>query len=108
MTLFPAAKDDFTAENGVTYTWEDNRWRTKSFLMADGGVVDVGPAPPLEAGEGDLWYDSTRLELFVYYVDDDGNGAWVASSPLGARVEQGEAVQQEILGRLTQGEENKS
>ena len=31
MTLFPAAKDDFTAENGVTYTWEDNRWRTKSF-----------------------------------------------------------------------------
>ena len=105
MTLFPAAKDDFTAENGVTYTWEDNRWRTKSFLMADGGVVDVGPAPPLEAGEGDLWYDSTRLELFVYYVDDDGNGAWVASSPLGARVEQGEAVQQEILGRLTQGEE---
>ena len=27
MTLFPVTKEDFTAENGVTYTWEDNRWR---------------------------------------------------------------------------------
>ena len=36
MTLFPETKDDFTAENGVTYTWEDNRWRTKAFLMDDG------------------------------------------------------------------------
>ena len=42
MTLFPELKDDFTAENGVTYTWEDNRWRTKSFLTADGSVVEVG------------------------------------------------------------------
>ena len=72
MTLFPAAKDDFTMR--VTYTWK-TIVATKSFLMADGGVV-VGP---LEAGE-EILYDSTRLELFVYYVDDDGNGAWVASS----------------------------
>ena len=100
MTLFPELKDDFTAENGVTYTWEDNRWRTKSFLTADGSVVEVGPIPPNDPSEGGLWYDSTRLELFVYYVDGDSNGGWVPCSPLGARVEAGEILQQQINTRL--------
>ena len=100
MTLFPELKEDFTAENGVTYTWEDNRWRTKSFLTADGSVVEVGPIPPNDPSEGGLWYDSTRLELFVYYVDGDDNGGWVPCSPLGARVEAGEILQEQINTRL--------
>ena len=33
-----------------------------------------------------------QLELFIYYVDGDGNGGWLPSSPLGARVEAGEAA----------------
>ena len=60
MTLFPELKEDFTAENGVTYTWEENRWRTKSFLTADGSVVEVGPNPPPNPSEGGLWYDPRR------------------------------------------------
>ena len=40
MTLFPARKEDFTAENGVTYTWEDNRWRTKAYKL-DESKLDV-------------------------------------------------------------------
>ena len=44
MTLFPAAKDDFTAENGVTYTWEDNRWRTKAYRLDDEALDDEAPA----------------------------------------------------------------
>ena len=35
MTLFPDTKEDFTAENGVTYTWDDNRWRTKAYKIDD-------------------------------------------------------------------------
>ena len=104
MTLFPQLKEDFTAENGVTYTWEENRWRTKSFLTADGSEVEVGPVPPADPSEGGLWYDSTRLELFVYYIDSDDNGGWVPCSPLGARVEAGEILQQEILQRVADGE----
>ena len=100
MTLFPELKDDFTAENGVTYTWEDNRWRTKSFLTADGSVVEVGPTPPADPSEGGLWYDSTRLELFVFYTDRDGVGGWVPCSPLGARVEAGEIVQAQLVERV--------
>nr|BAR36042.1 hypothetical protein [uncultured Mediterranean phage uvMED] len=101
---FPTTKDDFTADNGVTYTWDVNRWRTKSFLTADGSEVEVGPMPPTDPSEGGLWYDSNRLELFVYYVDPDDNGGWVPCSPLGARVEAGEALQQEILQRVEVGE----
>ena len=97
---FPKSKEDFTAENGVTYRWEENRWRTKSFLTADGQEVDVGENPPLDPSEGALWYDSTRLELFVYYVDPDGVGGWVPSSPLGARVEAGEQRQQALIGTV--------
>ena len=100
MTLFPELKDDFTAENGVTYTWEDNRWRTKSFLTADGSEVEVGPVPPADPSEGGLWYDSTRLELFVFYTDPDGAGGWVPCSPLGARVEAGELVQAQLVERV--------
>ena len=100
MTLFPELKEDFTAENGVTYTWEENRWRTKSFLTADGSVVEVGPIPPNDPSEGGLWYDSTRLELFVFYTDPDGVGGWVPCSPLGARVEAGELVQAQLVQRV--------
>ena len=71
---------------------------------ADGSDVHVGEDPPADPSEGGLWYDSTRLELFVYYVDGDGNGGWVPCSPLGARVEAGEILQQEILQRVTDGE----
>ena len=103
MALFPTTKEDFTAENGVTYTWADNRWRTKSFITTDGQTVEIGPTPP-DGKEGDLWYDSTRLELFVYYVDGSDVGGWVPSSPLGARVEAGEVLQQQILERVEAGE----
>lgn len=44
-----------------------------------GSDVHVGENPPEGATEGALWYDSTRLELFVYYVDPDDNGKWLAS-----------------------------
>ena len=51
MTLFPTAKEDFTAENGVTYTWEDNRWRTKAYRLDDAALADYLPKNnPLEAG----------------------------------------------------------
>ena len=70
----------------------------------DGSDVHVGENPPADAAQGSLWYDSTRLELFVYYVDGSDVGGWVPSSPLGARVEAGEVLQQQILERVEAGE----
>ncbi len=38
-------------------------------------------ARPLESG--DLWYDSLHVLLYVYYLDDNGPGQWVAVSKTG-------------------------
>lgn len=35
-TSFPETKEDFTADNGVTYTWDVNRWRTKAYKLNEG------------------------------------------------------------------------
>ena len=56
-------------------------------------------SPGETPSDGALWYDSTRLELFVYYVDGDGNGGWVPYA-LGARVEAGEIVQAQLVERV--------
>ncbi len=66
--------------------------------LAAGSVVVSDDAPNIEA-DGQLWYDSNRLELFVSYQD-----AWISTSPLESRIEAGEALQAEILGRVEAGE----
>ena len=77
---------------GIGPQWTD--------LTAGGGGagVHVGELPPDEE-EGALWFDTTRLELYIYYVEGE-DGGWLPSSPLGARVSAGEALQQQILGRV--------
>ena len=59
-------------------------------------VSDTAPADP---EDGSTWYDTVRLELFVFAM-----GAWLPCSPLGARVEQGEILQAQILSRVEAGE----
>ena len=78
MTLFPELKDDFTAENGVTYTWEDNRWRVKAYRGAGGSTVYIGENPPADAADGDQWFCSAEdsLQMFLLY-----QGQWIPSSP---------------------------
>ena len=81
LLTFPSDKSDFTAPNGITYTWDvaDEKWRVKAFRSQDDILVVVGAAPPDDPKKGDLWYDSSpdSLKLFVY----DG-AAWVAATPL--------------------------
>jgi hypothetical protein len=59
----------------------------------------VSEDPPENPEEGLCWYDTGRLELFVY-----ADGGWFPCSPLGARVEAGEALQAQILVRVEAGE----
>ena len=44
--------------------------------------VYVGNNPPLNPVEGELWWNSTKGELYVYYDDGDSQ-QWVAASPGG-------------------------
>ena len=63
-----------------------------------GSVVVQDDPPDIEA-DGQLWYSSNRLELFISY-----GGAWISTSPLESRIEAGEALQAEILARVEAGE----
>jgi hypothetical protein len=63
------------------------------------GSVVVADDPPTIEADGQLWLDSSRLELFVSYQD-----GWISTTPLAARVEAGEALQAQILARVEAGE----
>jgi len=45
--------------------------------------VTVSDAAPSSPGNGDLWYDSTNLQMFIYYNDGDSD-QWVQTNPSGA------------------------
>lgn len=42
--------------------------------------VSVGPNPPANPIEGNLWWNSTTGVMYVYYVDTD-SAQWVQTSP---------------------------
>ena len=66
------------------------------------GTIVRDTEPP-NAPNGTNWFDTVRLELFVR-----ASQTWVPSSPLGARVSQGEVVQSQLLDRVTTIEEIQS
>jgi hypothetical protein len=66
------------------------------------GTIVRDTEPP-NAPNGTNWFDTVRLELFVR-----ASQTWVPSSPLGARVTQGELLQSELVDRVTTIEEIQS
>ena len=75
---FPVEKDDFTAENGITYSWATTHWRVKSFKNPDGQTVVVDEDPPDPAVEGQLWFCSEPDDLTLYVFDGEN---WIPASP---------------------------
>jgi len=69
---------------GITWTWNNTLEVWSSEATADGGgtSVSVGPTPPANAEQGDLWWnnDDDSGRLYVYYEDGDSN-QWVEASP---------------------------
>ena len=76
---FPELKDDFTAPNGITYSWLDDRWVVRSFKTPGGNEVLVSDDPPLDAEVGDLWYCTKPDDLTLYILVekvDGGDDIW--------------------------------
>ena len=86
----PSINEVFPAQNGVDYIWDGQKWNA----MGGGGGgpgggganVSVGPNPPANKVEGDLWYNSDDGIIYVWYVDpsqveDSGEGQWVDARP---------------------------
>ena len=90
---FPADKLDFTASNGITYTYRDDAWQVKSFgvdnsdeiaeILAelqqevDALPVTIADDPPADPERGDLWFcsKSDDLSLYIYLTE------WTVASP---------------------------
>lgn len=61
-----------------------NRWVARSLIELETALetessistVYAGDTAPSSSSEGDLWFDTTDLNLYVYYVDND-SGQWV-------------------------------
>ena len=101
---FPADKLDFTAANGITYTWDagDNVWRVRSFRSQDDIIVQVGDTPPDNPKQGDLWFDTNDdVQSLQVYVND----AWVPATDLSEYIDREEfeadqARQDEEIAKL--------
>ena len=89
-----AAVDDVKEENG-----EQN---DRLDALEAAAPVAIGDNPPSDekSKDGDLWWDSVRMEMFIRYQD-----AWITTNALSARVEAGEQVQADLLARVAVGEE---
>ena len=48
---FPEDKKDFTAANGVTYSWNGDKWVTKSFKADEAALADYVKTDDFEADQ---------------------------------------------------------
>ena len=107
----PLDTTEFTAANGITYSWdnEDAKWRVKAYLPPKGPTVDLGPTPPLKPGgpsDGDLWFNTSPDDLTLYIYSED-TGTWIPAASVSAleeRVAENEALQIQIVQRLQANE----
>jgi hypothetical protein len=67
------------AEEGVVDTHFMTPLKTAQAIAAlveDGANVVISTTAPEDPAEGDLWFDSTTLDLYIYYDDGDST-QWV-------------------------------
>ena len=91
-TLFPQTKEDFTADNGVTYTWDVNRWRTKAYKLDESKLDEYLPLTG-----GDL-----SGKLTVRKIREDRNT--IAMSILGQVRDNDNAIINDVLFKSYQRE----
>lgn len=70
----------FAQDTNKLYIWDGTQWIT---AVADGAAsgtggssVTMSDTAPAEPSDGDMWYDTTEMNLFVYYADDTSS-QWV-------------------------------
>ena len=70
-----AATNEVLSWNGTDYDW---------VAQSGGGGASVTTADtaPSSPSDGDLWYDTTTLRLYVYY-NDGSSSQWVKANPSG-------------------------
>ena len=67
---------------GSTYQWKEppGKWVITTKVRAVSDIIYEGDTPPTPRGEYKLWYSTDTLELYFWYEDVNGVGAWVPTS----------------------------
>jgi hypothetical protein len=72
-----AATNEVLSWNGTDYDW---------VAQSGGGAsVTTADTAPSSPSDGDLWYDTTTLRLYVYY-NDGTSSQWVKANPSGSGI----------------------
>ena len=82
---FPDPNVQNTVINPITgseYVWIDppGKWVVKASSAQASDIVYEGDSPPDPRGDYKLWYSTDTLELYFWYEDINGNGAWVPTA----------------------------
>ncbi len=72
-----------SANEVLSWTGSDYDWVAQSG-GGGGASVTTADAAPSSPSDGDLWYDTTTLRLYVYY-NDGSSSQWVKANPSGSR-----------------------
>jgi len=67
---------------GSTYQWKNDpgKWVVTVSVRNVEDIIAEGDNPPIPRGDYKLWYSTDLLELYFWYEDANGNGAWVPTS----------------------------
>jgi len=63
-----------------TYNTSKTRWTSSGAGGGGGSSVTVSDTAPTSPSDGDQWFNSTSLKMFVYYADGSSS-QWVPASP---------------------------
>ena len=82
---FPDPSVETTVVNpitGSTYQWKEppGKWVITTKLSQGSDIIYEGDSPPNPRGDYKLWYSTDTLELYFWYEDVNGVGAWVPTS----------------------------
>ena len=65
----------FLVDVAAVNVWDGSAW----VEVSGGGGVTVSATAPVDPADGDLWWDSTNGELYLYY-NDGTSSQWVAAA----------------------------
>jgi hypothetical protein len=74
---------DTTTLNGVVYTYDSTKTVWVSTTGAGGSSVTVSDTAPTSPSDGDQWFNSSDLKLYIRY-NDGATSQWVIAAPAGA------------------------
>ena len=75
------ANGDTTTLNGVSYTYDSTKtvWVSTTGPITTVAVSDTAPTTPTD---GDMWFDSSDLKLYIRY-NDGATSQWIIAAPAG-------------------------